>query len=192
MSPSRSIIRSSLGCKAAKGFPGRPLCSNEDLPSMNFSLSSKPRCNLRYPSSPMVSLKHVHPYAYGQFPLSLLASIRFYPILFSLYPALLWIVYSEMRETSWKSSPPLSTDSCDGWFPVYKKNSIPDKLPGIEFFVIKRSCEEGHPSIVFLNAPFPRERSGGDFQSWYSPSFGATDTFCGSSFVSSGRTPAVV
>lgn len=82
MSPSRSIIRSSLGCKAEKGFPGRPLCSNEDLPSMNFSLSSKPRCNLRYPSSPMVSLKHVHPYAYGQFPLSLLASIRFYPILF--------------------------------------------------------------------------------------------------------------
>ena len=163
MSPSRSIIRSSLGCKAEKGFPGRALCSNEDLPSINFSLSSKPRCNLRYPSSPMVSLKHVHPYAYGQFPLSLLASIRFYPIPFSLYPALLWIVYSEMKETSWESSPPLSTDSCDGRFPVYKKNSIPDKLPGIEFFIIKRSCEEGHPSIVFLNAPFPRERSGGDF-----------------------------
>ena len=26
---------------------------------MNFSLSSKPRCNLRHPSSPMVSPKHV-------------------------------------------------------------------------------------------------------------------------------------
>ena len=46
---------------------------------------------------------------------------------------------------------------------VYKKNSIPDKLPGIEFFIIKRSCEEGHSSIVLSNAPFPRERSGGDF-----------------------------
>ena len=68
-----------------------------------------------------------------------------------------------MKETSWESSPPLSTDSCDGRFPVYKKNSIPDKLPGIEFFVIKRSCEEGHSSIVLSNAPFPRERSGGDF-----------------------------
>ncbi len=53
---------------------------------MNFSLSSKPRCNLRYPSSPMVSLKHVHPYAYGQFPLSLLASIRFYLSLFHCIP----------------------------------------------------------------------------------------------------------
>lgn len=56
---------------------------------MNFSLSSKPRCNLRYPSSPMVSPKHIPPRAYGQFLFPPLASIRFSPIPFSLYPALL-------------------------------------------------------------------------------------------------------
>ena len=74
----------------------------------------------------------------------------------------------------------LQIHATDG-FPSIKRTLSPTNCRGIEFFVIKRSCEEGHSSIVLSNAPFPRERSGGEFsKAGNSPSFGATDTFCGS------------